>query len=104
MRNAGILSPAQTLRSDLRHRTMCQGCRVPGGRTLFRPISYARSGTRRPCLYSVDKDTITLRYLTLSAHPQGGGPTASATRHYSLAGDALNVSVQGNSLRLQRIR
>lgn len=57
-----------------------------------------------PCTYSVDKDTITIRYQGPLNHLQGGGNNASATWHYSLAGDALNVSVQGNSLLLQRVR
>jgi hypothetical protein len=57
-----------------------------------------------PCTYSVDKDEITIRYHGPDAHPQDGGPNASARWHYSLAGDALTVSVQGNSLVLQRAR
>jgi hypothetical protein len=56
-----------------------------------------------PCTYSVDEDTITIRYYGLDAHPQDGGPNASVTWHYSLTGDVLNVSVPGNSLSLQRV-
>jgi len=53
------------------------------------------------CTYTVDKDDITLRYPGAAA--QGGAPNATAIWHYSLAGDALNVSVFGNSITLQRI-
>ena len=53
------------------------------------------------CTYTVDKDEITLRYPDAAA--QGGAPDASAIWHYSLAGDALNVSVFGNSMTLQRV-
>jgi hypothetical protein len=55
-----------------------------------------------PCMYTVDKDTITIRYYGPDAHLQDG-PNATATWHYSLAGDVLNVSVFGNSLALQRV-
>ena len=57
-----------------------------------------------PCRYSADKDTITIRYYGLDAHPQDGEPNTSATWHYTLAGDTLNVSIQGVSLALQRVR
>ena len=53
------------------------------------------------CTYSVDKDEITLRYPDAAA--QGGAPNATAIWHYTLAGDALNVSVFGNSMTLQRV-
>jgi hypothetical protein len=56
-----------------------------------------------PCTYSADKDTITLRYYGPGAHPQGGEPNASATWHYTLAGDTLNVGIQGATLALQRV-
>ena len=55
-----------------------------------------------PCTYSADKDTITIHYYGPNAHPQDAEPDASATWHYSLDGDTLNVGVQGNSLALQR--
>ena len=54
-----------------------------------------------PCMYTADKDTITIHYYGLDAKPQNG-PNATATWRYSLAGDVLNVSVFGNSMALQR--
>jgi hypothetical protein len=59
---------------------------------------------RGPCKYTVDKDAITIHYYGLNAHPQDSGPDASVIWRYSLAGDNLNVSVQGTSLALQRVR
>jgi len=53
-----------------------------------------------PCTYSADKDVITIRYFGLDAHPQAN---ASATWRYTLAGDTLNVSMQGATLALQRV-
>jgi hypothetical protein len=55
-----------------------------------------------PCKYTVDTDAITIHYYGLNARPLEG-PNATATWHYTLAGDTLNVSVFGNSLALQRV-
>ena len=55
-----------------------------------------------PCTYTADKDTITIRYYGPDAHPQSEPPNASTTWRYVLVGDALNVTVGGNSLVLQR--
>ncbi len=55
-----------------------------------------------PCMYTANKDTITIHYYGLDAKPQNG-PNATATWHYSLAGDVLNVSVFGNSMGLHRV-
>jgi uncharacterized protein (DUF2147 family) len=59
---------------------------------------------RGPCTYTVDKDAITIHYYGMNAHPQDSGPDASVIWRYSLAGDNLNVSVQGTSLALQRVQ
>jgi len=56
-----------------------------------------------PCKYSADEDTITIRYYGPDDHPPDGEPSASATWQYSLSGDVLNVSIQGNFLALQRV-
>jgi hypothetical protein len=56
-----------------------------------------------PCKYSADKDIITIRYYGPDARPQDGEPNASATWHYTLAGDTLNVRIQGVTLALQRV-
>jgi hypothetical protein len=56
-----------------------------------------------PCKYSVDEDTITIHYYGPDAHPQDGEPDATAIWSYTLAGDVLNVSVEGISLDLQRV-
>jgi hypothetical protein len=55
-------------------------------------------------MYTVDEDTITIHYYGLDGHPQTEGPNATATWHYSLAGDVLTVDMQGNSIVLQRVR
>jgi hypothetical protein len=58
-----------------------------------------------PCTYTVDKDAITIHYHdSLNAHPQDGARDATVIWRYSLAGDTLNVTVQGTSLALQRVR
>jgi hypothetical protein len=56
-----------------------------------------------PCKYSVDEDTITIRYYGPDSHPQEEEPNNTATWNYSLAGDVLNVSYGGNSVALQRV-
>jgi hypothetical protein len=58
---------------------------------------------RGPCKYTVEKDTINIRYYGSNAHLQDGNPDASVIWRYSLAGDDLNVSVQGTSLALRRV-
>jgi hypothetical protein len=50
-----------------------------------------------PCTYTFDQQDITLHYPGM----QPGGD-ATATWHYTLAGDVLTVSVFGNSVTLQR--
>jgi len=56
-----------------------------------------------PCTYSVDEEKITIHYYGPNANPQDGEPNATATWHYSLSGDTLNVGIQGVSLALQRV-
>jgi hypothetical protein len=56
-----------------------------------------------PCTYSVDEDKITIHYYGSNPHPQDGEPNATATWHYSLSGDKLNVGIQGSSLAFQRV-
>ena len=56
-----------------------------------------------PCKYTVEKETINIRYYGSAAHPQDGNPDASVIWRYSLAGDDLKVSVQGTSLALRRV-
>jgi hypothetical protein len=75
---------------------------LPTGNCSARYLMHGRQ-LGGPCTYSVDSDNITIHYYGLDAHPQDGGPTDSVTWHYSLAGDVLNVSLQGVSLALQRI-
>ena len=53
-----------------------------------------------PCKYTVEQDTITLHYSGINA---ANGPNETATWHYTLQGDSLNVSVFGNSMALQRV-
>jgi hypothetical protein len=55
------------------------------------------------CIYTVDKDDIKLRWKGPVTNSQSGGSEMSATWHYALSGDVLNVSVFGNSLALQRV-
>jgi hypothetical protein len=56
-----------------------------------------------PCTYETDKDTITIHYVGIDTHPQSKEPVASATWHYTLNGDTLNVTVETFSLALQRV-
>jgi hypothetical protein len=56
-----------------------------------------------PCKYSVDQDTITIRYYGPGASPQSGEPDTSTTWRYSLAGGVLNVSTGVVSLTLERV-
>ena len=57
-----------------------------------------------PCIYTVDKDDITLHWKGPDTKSQSRGSEMSATWHYTLTGDVLNVSVFGNSLALQRLQ
>jgi hypothetical protein len=76
-----------------------------GGIRIFEPIGAVHDFvTAFDHLLDGCELLIVLWDVNLKDGPQGGGPTASATWHYSLAGDALNVSVQGNSMLLQRVR
>lgn len=55
-----------------------------------------------PCTYTVGKDDIVLHYKGSALDSKSGASENSATWHYSLAGDVLNVTVFGNSVALQR--
>jgi hypothetical protein len=51
------------------------------------------------CTYTLTKDEITLHY----PNPRAGSQDQTATWQYTLAGDALTVSVFGNSVTMKRV-
>ena len=56
-----------------------------------------------PCKYTVENDTINIRYYGPGAQVPDGNLDASVKWRYSLAGDDLKVTVQGTSLALRRV-
>ncbi len=56
-----------------------------------------------PCVYSVDKDDITLRWHRPEPGTPDNAKNASVKWHYALTGDVLTTSVAGNSVTFQRV-